>query len=119
MSRASETCEKYEVASGASLVEHFEPYIRLNLDQLGLERSLALRRWGILGKSCAGYQGKDSYADLLSHLHPLRLYCLAILPLQGALVSAQPQIEGYGLDSWRNIPFHSLTVSGQDTAKHT
>jgi hypothetical protein len=94
VSCVSETCEKYEVAPGPSPVEHFELYIWLNLDELGFERSLAQRRGTILGKSCAGYQGKDSHADLLAHLHHLRLYCLATLPHQGSLVSAQPPIEG-------------------------
>jgi hypothetical protein len=73
VSRASEAGEKYEVASGASPVEHFELYLWLNRawlnstwlnrDELGFERSLALRRCAVLGKSCAGYQGKDSRLD--------------------------------------------------------
>src|SRR5580704_5208798 len=85
VSCASATCEKYEVASGPSPVEHFELYIWLNGDELGFERSLALRRATVLGKSCTGYQGKDSHPGLLTHLHPLHFYCLAILPHQGLL----------------------------------
>jgi hypothetical protein len=67
----SETCEKYEVASSSSPVEHLELYIWLNFDELDFERSLARRRGTALGKSGAGYQGKDSHPDLLAHLHPL------------------------------------------------
>src|ERR1700722_17426519 len=67
VSCASATCEKYEVASGPSPVEHLELYVWLNSDELGFERSLALRR-----KNGAGYQGKDSHPDLLTHLDPLR-----------------------------------------------
>jgi len=66
VSGASATCEKYEVASGFLPVEHLELYIWLNGDELAFERSLALRRGTVLGKSCAGYQGKDSYPDLLT-----------------------------------------------------
>ena len=58
MSCASAACEKYEVTSGPSPVEHLELYIRLNGDELGFERSLALKRGNVLGKSCVGYQGK-------------------------------------------------------------
>jgi hypothetical protein len=44
VSCASAACEKYEVASGPSPVEHLELYIWPNGDELGFERSLALRR---------------------------------------------------------------------------
>ena len=50
----TETCEKYEVAPGPSPVEHFEFYIRLNLDELSFERGLALKRGSAMGKSRAG-----------------------------------------------------------------
>ena len=85
MGSVSETCEKYEVATGPSPVEHFQLYIRLNLDELGFERSLAPKRGIVLGKSCAGYQGKDSDPDLLAHLPSLQLG-LAILPQRHLLV---------------------------------
>ena len=88
MSCVSEPCEKYEAASRPSPVEHLELYIWLNVDELGFERSLALRRGTVLGKSCAGYQGKDGHPDLLAHLHPLHLCGLAILPHQGLVASA-------------------------------
>jgi hypothetical protein len=90
----SESREKYEVASGPSPVEHLELYIWLNLDELGFERGPALRRGAVLGKSCAGYQGKNNHAGLLTHLFPLHLYCLAILPQQDWVVGAQLGIEG-------------------------
>ena len=111
MGCAPETCEEYEVASGPSPVEHLELYIWLNVDELGFERSPALRRGTVLAKSGAGYQGKDSHPNLLTHLHPLHLYCLAILPHQGLPVSVQTPIEGWGLDSWRNISI-ALIVPG-------
>jgi len=42
-----------------SPLEHLELYIRLEVDELGFERSPARRRRTVLGKSCAGYHGKD------------------------------------------------------------
>jgi hypothetical protein len=71
VSCVSETSEKYKIAPGPSPVEHFELYIWLNLDELTLDRNLALRRTTTLGRSCAGYQDKDNYPDFLAHLHPL------------------------------------------------
>src|SRR5689334_6898766 len=65
VSCVSETCEKYEVASRASPVEHFEFYVWLNVDELGFERSLAMRGRTGLGKRCASDQGKNCHADML------------------------------------------------------
>jgi len=89
---ASETCEKYEVASGPFPVEHFQFYIWLNGDELGFERSLARRRATALGKSCAGYQGKDSHPDLLTHLHPLHLVGRSLFPFEFLQIPAWPHL---------------------------
>ena len=56
-----------------SPLEHLELYIRLDVDELGFERSPALGRRTVLGKSCAGYYGRDGHPDLSPHLHPLHL----------------------------------------------
>ena len=81
MSCVSETCEKYEVATCPSPVEHLELHIRLNLDKLGFDRSPALTRATVLGKSCGGDQDKDSHPDLSAHFYSLHRRP-AILPHQ-------------------------------------